>query len=368
MNRDEKYMNMAIEMAKSTIGQTTPNPSVAAVVVRDNQVVGIGVHVKAGEPHAEVHALRMAGEKAKGAEIYVTLEPCSHFGKTPPCAKGIIDAGIKRVVIASVDPNPKVSGQGINTLRKAGIEVKIGLLKDQANNLNRAFFHYIQSNLPYVRLKTAISMDGKIATYTGESKWITGEQARNDSHSYRHQSDGILVGVNTVILDNPKLTTRQDGGGKQPVRIVLDTHLRTSPTAQLITDDTTPTWIFTGSQVSEVKLSPFFSFPHVEVIKLESEHIEIEHVLSILGERKITSLLVEGGATIADAFVRAGAVNEMIIYMAPKIIGGKEALTSVAGKGISNLKNVEDFEFTLAEKVGSDMKLIAVKKDAYSYK
>ncbi|WP_173918497.1 bifunctional diaminohydroxyphosphoribosylaminopyrimidine deaminase/5-amino-6-(5-phosphoribosylamino)uracil reductase RibD [Halobacillus sp. Marseille-Q1614] len=363
MDRDEKYMQMAIEMAKVTVGQTTPNPSVAAVVVCDNQVVGLGVHVKAGEPHAEVHALKMAGEKAEGAEIFVTLEPCSHYGKTPPCAQAVADAGIKRAVIASGDPNPQVSGRGIEMMKESGVEVKTSVLKEEADQLNRAFFHYIQSKRPYVRLKSAISMDGKIATSTGESQWITGEEARKDGHQYRHQSAAILVGVNTVLMDNPKLTVRLEGGGKQPVRIILDTHLRTPPAAQLIADDTAPTWVFTGSQVAEEKIASFQSSSHVKVIQLETEQIEIDDVLSVLGERNITSLLVEGGATIADAFVRAGVVNEMVIYMAPKLIGGKEALTSVAGKGISNLKNVEEFEFISSEMIGKDIKITAVKRE-----
>ncbi|WP_082232586.1 bifunctional diaminohydroxyphosphoribosylaminopyrimidine deaminase/5-amino-6-(5-phosphoribosylamino)uracil reductase RibD [Halobacillus massiliensis] len=365
MERDQNYMRMALEMAKTTVGQTNPNPSVAAVVVRNHQVVGLGVHVKAGEPHAEVHALKMAGEKAKGADIYVTLEPCSHYGKTPPCAQAVIDAGIKRAVIASNDPNPKVSGRGIELMKQSGIEVVAGILQKEADELNTDFFHFIQKKRPYVRLKTAISMDGKIATSTGESQWITGEDARKDGHMYRHQSAAILVGVNTVLMDNPKLTTRLEGGGKQPVRVILDTHLRTPPAAQLIADNSAPTWIFTGAQVADEKIDAFPSKSHVEVIKLETEQIEIEDVLKVLGERNMTSLLVEGGATIADAFVRSGNVDEVVIYMAPMVIGGKEALTSVAGKGISSLKSVEEFEFTSTEMVGKDIKITAVKREGH---
>ncbi|MFC7060867.1 bifunctional diaminohydroxyphosphoribosylaminopyrimidine deaminase/5-amino-6-(5-phosphoribosylamino)uracil reductase RibD [Halobacillus seohaensis] len=363
MDHDQNYMRMAIEMAKATVGQTSPNPSVAAVVVRDNQVVGMGIHVKAGEPHAEVHALKMAGEKADGADIYVTLEPCSHYGQTPPCAQAVIDAGIKRTIIASHDPNPKVSGRGVRMMKTAGIEVKTAVLKEEADELNRSFFHFIQTQHPYVRLKSAISMDGKIATSTGESQWITGEEARLDGHRYRHQSAAILVGINTVMMDNPKLTTRLEGGGKHPVRIVLDTKLRIPISSQLVQDTTALTWIFTGSDITEEQLAPFEEFSHVEIIKLEKRQIEVDAVLRYLGERKITSLLIEGGATIADAFVRAGCVNEVVTYMAPKLIGGKEALTSVAGKGISSLKNVEDFQFVSTERIGEDLKIVSIKKE-----
>ncbi|WP_079528466.1 bifunctional diaminohydroxyphosphoribosylaminopyrimidine deaminase/5-amino-6-(5-phosphoribosylamino)uracil reductase RibD [Halobacillus hunanensis] len=363
MQRDERYMTMAIQMAKETIGQTTPNPSVAAVVVKNNQVVGLGVHVKAGEPHAEVHALRMAGEKALGAEIYVTLEPCSHFGQTPPCAQAVVDAGIKRVIIASHDPNPKVSGRGIELMKKAGLEVKTGVLKDEADELNRAFFHFIRTKQPYVRLKSAMSLDGKIATTTGESQWITGESARKDGHSYRHRSAAILAGINTVLMDNPKLTTRIAGGGNSPVRIVLDTHLRTPSTSQVIQNREAPTWIFTGKSVGKDEMTRFQNFSHVEVIRLATETVQVEAVLDYLGEQKLTSLLIEGGGTIADAFVRAGKVNETITYIAPKLIGGRQAMTPVAGEGISSLAQLDNFAFLSSEQLGEDIKLVSVKRE-----
>ncbi|UOR14032.1 bifunctional diaminohydroxyphosphoribosylaminopyrimidine deaminase/5-amino-6-(5-phosphoribosylamino)uracil reductase RibD [Halobacillus amylolyticus] len=356
-------MAMAIQMAKETIGQTNPNPSVAAVVVKDNQVVGVGVHVKAGEPHAEVHALKMAGEKARDSEIYVTLEPCSHFGQTPPCAQAIIDAGIKRVIIASHDPNPKVSGRGIQMMEQAGVEVKSGILKREADQMNRAFFHFIKTKQPYVRLKSAMSLDGKIATSTGESQWITGEAARLDGHAYRHCSAAILVGINTVLVDNPKLTTRIEGEGRNPIRIVLDTELRIPTSSQLIQNDEAPTWIFTGNGVQDEEIEAFLRIPHVEIIRLESERVEVEAVLNFLGERKLTSLLIEGGGTIADAFVRAGKVNETITYIAPKLIGGKQALTPVAGKGISSLREVDAFQFLSTEQLGEDIKIVSVKKE-----
>lgn len=363
MDRDEVYMDMAIRMARETIGQTRPNPSVAAVVVKENQVVGVGVHVKAGEPHAEVHALKMAGDKAQGADIYVTLEPCSHYGQTPPCAEAVVEAGIRRVIIASSDPNPKVSGRGIHLMREKGLEVRTDVRREEADALNRSFFHFIQTRRPYVRLKSAMSLDGKIATSTGESQWITGEEARLDGHHYRHQSDAILVGINTVLLDNPKLTTRIPGEGKHPIRIVLDTHLRISPSSQLIRDSGAPTWIFVGNHVAEADLQQFRNNAHVRVIPGSSEEVKVEEVLRYLGEQKVTSLLVEGGATIADAFVRADLVDETITYIAPKLIGGKEALTPVAGKGIEQLKNVQSFEIVSTESLGQDIKIVSVRKE-----
>ncbi|RWZ58899.1 bifunctional diaminohydroxyphosphoribosylaminopyrimidine deaminase/5-amino-6-(5-phosphoribosylamino)uracil reductase RibD [Halobacillus fulvus] len=362
MGRDERYMSLAIQMAQETVGQTSPNPSVAAIVVNNNQVVGIGVHVKAGEPHAEVHALQMAGDKAKGAEMYVTLEPCSHYGRTPPCAEAVVKSGIRRVVIASHDPNPKVAGRGVDILESSGIEVRQGVKKDEADALNQTFFHYIQTQLPYVRLKSAMSLDGKIATSTGESQWITGEEARMDGHHYRHQSDAILVGINTVLIDNPKLTTRIEGAGQHPVRVILDTHLRTPPSAQLIEDESAPTWIFTGKDVTDEQIHAFSSYSHVRIFRQEGEKVDIEAVLASLGEEKITSLLIEGGGTIADAFVRSGKVNETITYIAPKLIGGKDALTPVGGKGISQLKNVQSFEIVSTETLGEDIKIVSRKK------
>ncbi|SFG12795.1 diaminohydroxyphosphoribosylaminopyrimidine deaminase / 5-amino-6-(5-phosphoribosylamino)uracil reductase [Halobacillus alkaliphilus] len=362
MSRDERYMKTAIQMASETVGQTSPNPSVGAVVIKDNELVGLGVHVKAGESHAEVHALKMAGEKAEGAEIYVTLEPCSHYGKTPPCAKAIIDAGIKRVVIASHDPNPEVSGKGINMMREAGIEVRTDVLKEEADQLNLDFFHFIQTGEPYVRLKTAMSLDGKIATHTGESQWITGEEAREDGHTYRHLSDAILVGIQTVLSDNPKLTTRIEGKGRNPIRVVFDSKLRTPRSSYLVQNEEAPTWIFTGKQASKEAVQELQAFNHVIVIQQEGEQVDVHQALQYLGEQKVTSLLVEGGGTIADAFVRAGKVEEIITYMAPKLIGGKDASTPVSGKGISELKSAPEYQVVSHDQIGEDIKIVSARR------
>ncbi len=359
VNQDEQYMKLAIQMAASTKGQTAPNPSVGSVVVKNGEVIGMGAHLKAGEAHAEVHALNMAGERAQGATIYVTLEPCSHYGKTPPCAEKIIQSGISRAVVATLDPNPKVAGRGIKMLEDAGVEVKTHVLKKEADDLNEVFYHWIQSKRPFVTLKTAMSLDGKIATTTGESQWITGEEARRDVHQYRHIHDAILVGVNTVIQDKPNLTTRLPHGGKHPIRVVLDTHLRTPIDTPLIQNPEAPTWIVTGSEVEKEKIDRFTHYEHVEIIQLSEPTISIEEILQQLGEKDVTSVFVEGGAKINDAFLRAGAVQQVINYVAPKLIGGQQSPTPIGGEGIAKLSESMQLTITEVTQLGEDVKIIS---------
>jgi diaminohydroxyphosphoribosylaminopyrimidine deaminase / 5-amino-6-(5-phosphoribosylamino)uracil reductase len=361
MRNDEQYMRLAIEIAKAGIGQTSPNPVVGAVVVKDGEIVGFGAHLKAGEPHAEVHAIRMAGEKAKGATVYVTLEPCSHYGKTPPCADLLVETGVQRVVIATTDPNPLVAGNGIEKLRSAGIDVKLGVLKEEADELNRVFFHYIATKTPFVTLKYASSLDGKIATTTGESKWITSEAAREDVHRYRAVHDAILVGVNTVIADNPSLTVRLPEGGKNPIRIVLDTHLRTPLDANILNDGQAETWIVVGSEIS-VEKRKRYEKENVQIISMSKPHIDIDELLRVLGEKRITSLFVEGGSHVHDSFVRAKAVNEIVAYFAPKIIGGKQAPTPIGGIGFAGMADVMQLEIRRVETIGPDIKIVAIPK------
>ncbi|WP_181347717.1 bifunctional diaminohydroxyphosphoribosylaminopyrimidine deaminase/5-amino-6-(5-phosphoribosylamino)uracil reductase RibD [Thalassobacillus sp. CUG 92003] len=363
MERDEKYMQMAIDMAAETVGQTSPNPSVGAVIVNDDQIVGVGVHVKAGLPHAEINALQMADIMAEGGEMFVTLEPCSHYGQTPPCAKAIIDAGLRRVVIASDDPNPKVAGRGVKMLEDAGIEVRTQVLKEEADQYNRSFFHFITENEPYVLLKSAMTLDGKIATVSGESQWITGEPARRDGHLYRHRSDAILVGVNTVLHDDPTLTARLDIVGSHPIRVILDTHLKTPETSKVIQNEDAPTWIFTGEDVPRERASVFEAYAHVRVIPLNESAIDVQAVLQHLGEEKVTSLLIEGGGTVADAFVRAGKVHESVTYIAPKLLGGAEAKTPVSGRGIPKLADVYQLSFQSMEQLGDDIKIVSIQKE-----
>ncbi|KGA98576.1 5-amino-6-(5-phosphoribosylamino)uracil reductase [Alkalihalobacillus alcalophilus ATCC 27647 = CGMCC 1.3604] len=352
---DQEYMELAIRLAEKTEGQTSPNPVVGAVVVKDGQVVGFGAHLKRGEGHAEVLALQMAGEKADGATVYVTLEPCSHYGKTPPCANLLVEKKVKRVVVATVDPNPQVSGTGIARLKEAGIEVTVGICEQEAIQLNEVFFYYILTKQPYVTLKAAMTLDGKIATVTGESKWITSEEARADVHQYRHKHDAILVGIGTVLADNPTLTTRLESGGKNPIRIVLDRKLRIPLDSKLVTDGLAPTWVFTNSEA-----------PLEKVKKLESVGVEVyqigtdlNHVLRTLGQQEITSLFVEGGSQIHGQFIEKKLVQQVITYFAPKMLAGEMAPTFSGGNGIKSLANHLRLEFVTVKQLGPDIKIIS---------
>lgn len=356
---DEKWMEFAFQLAKQAIGQTSPNPLVGAVVVKDGELIGFGAHLKAGEPHAEVHALNMAGEKAKGATLYVTLEPCSHFGKTPPCSELIIKRGIKRVVVAALDPNPLVSGRGVKALQDAGIDVEAGILQKNGHELNKVFFHYIQTNTPFVTLKYAATFDGKIATKTGDSKWITGEEARQDVHRYREIHDGILVGVNTIIKDNPSLTCRLPDRKRTPIRIILDTHLRIPLDANVITDKEAETWVI--CQDGDLNKKAELKKLGIEVLTLHDQW-NIPNILKILGERGITSLFVEGGARVHASFLKAEAVNELIVYFAPKILGDPEGISAVMGDEALKMSMAHSFEIKSVTKIGEDVKIVSVPK------
>lgn len=358
---DQEYMRLALDLAKAAQGQTSPNPTVGAVVVKDGVIVGFGAHLKAGEGHAEVHALKMAGDKAEGATAYVTLEPCSHFGKTPPCSNLLIEKKVKRVVVASLDNNPLVSGKGVQRLKDAGIEVEVGVLETEARELNTVFFHYMAEHKPYVTIKTAMSLDGKIATVTGESKWITGEQARLDVHRYRHEHDAILVGVNTVLADNPSLTTRLPNGGKHPIRIILDTNLRTPLDSLVVTDGMAPTWIIVGSHVPQEKWEQYTS-DMVTVIRASKSRIEINEVLAILGEKGILSLFVEGGQQVNASFLEAKCFQQFIVYISPKLIGGQAAPTIFGGSGFSSLADAASLSIQSIETIGDDIKIVAIPK------
>ncbi len=337
--RDVDYMSLALQMARGTAGQTSPNPVVGAVVVRDGAIVGLGAHLKAGEPHAEVHALRMAGEKARGATLYVTLEPCSHHGRTPPCAEAIVQAGVSRVVVATLDPNPQVSGRGVGRLREAGVDVTVGVLETEARKLNEIFFHYITTKRPFVTVKTASTLDGKVATETGHSRWVSGAAAREEVHILRHQYDAILVGVNTVITDDPALTVRMEGEGRHPVRVILDTTLRIPLTARVVNDGVAPTWVYTTERAPLAKQQALAE-KGVTVIRLdESDKVDVLSVLQSLGQRGITSLLVEGGAAINGAFLAARAINKVISYVSLKLVGGAGAPTPFGGSGILSMED-----------------------------
>lgn len=355
---ETRFMKLALELAKTTKGQTAPNPAVGAVLVNNGEIVGVGTHLKAGEAHAEIHAIDMAGKKAQKATLYVTLEPCSHFGKTPPCVEKIIQANIKRVVIATLDPNPSVAGTGVQKLKEAGIDVEVGICEMEARKINEDFFHYITKKRPYVTVKTAMTIDGKIATSTGESKWITSEEARRDVHRYRHLHDAILVGIGTILKDNPKLTTRLPEGGKHPIRIVLDSRLRTPLDAFVIQDHSVPTWIVVNRSADEEKKQQFKRFEHVKLIEMDDVK-NLHQLMDILGRLEITSLFVEGGANVNNSFLQAKLIDQFIFYIAPKVFGGSDTPTCFEGKGIERLKDAMELNIESVETVGNDLKIIA---------
>lgn len=360
--QDINYMQLALDLAQSVVNQTAPNPSVGAVVVKNGHVIGLGCHLFAGLAHAETYALNMHPELVKDSTLYVTLEPCSHFGKTSPCANAIIEKGLKRVVIATLDPNPLVNGRGVKMLADAGIQVEVGILEKAAQNLNKKYFYHIVNKMPYVTLKSGMSLDGKLATSTLESKWITGIESRIDTHSYRHDHMAIIVGVNTVIADNPALTTHHLPNGKNPIRIILDSNLRTPLSAEIITDRVSPTWIITNKDTSFEKIKPYLEHELVKVIQLDMT--DLKCILKELYQLGITSILVEGGNLIHTSFIEAGIFNQLILYMAPKLIGGENAPHFFAGNGFDKLAMAMNLNIECVTTIGEDIKIIANRKDS----
>lgn len=365
LSYDEKYMRLAMQLAGNAIGRTSPNPLVGAVIVKDNRVVGCGWHRKAGTPHAEVHALNQAGELAQGADVYVTLEPCAHYGKTPPCAKALVEAKVKNVYGGLLDVNPKVAGKGFKILEDAGIHVEYGFLQDELRKQNEVFFKWIEHKKPFIVLKAAMTLDGKIATATGQSKWITNETSRAYGYKLRDIYDGIMVGINTVIEDNPMLTARVDGG-KNPIRIVVDSSLRIDINANVVQDKSAKTIVATTDKADKDKILKLQA-QDVDVIvvdKDKNDKVDIEKLLDILGQQNICSILVEGGATLSGSFVAKKLVDKVYFFIAPKIIGGKEAKTPVAGTGILNLQEALALKDIQVEKLDEDILIIGrVDKD-----
>lgn len=365
LSYDEKYMRLAMQLAGNAIGRTSPNPLVGAVIVKDNRVVGCGWHRKAGTPHAEVHALNQAGELAQGADVYVTLEPCAHYGKTPPCAKALVEAKVKNVYGGLLDVNPKVAGKGFKILEDAGIHVEYGFLQDELRKQNEVFFKWIEHKKTFVVLKAAMTLDGKIATATGQSKWITNETSRAYGYKLRDIYDGIMVGINTVIEDNPMLTARVDGG-KNPIRIVVDSSLRIDINANVVQDKSAKTIVATIDKADKDKILKLQA-QDVDVIvvdKDENDKVDIEKLLDILGQQNICSILVEGGATLSGSFVARKLVDKVYFFIAPKIVGGKEAKTPVAGTGILNLQEALALKDIQIEKLEEDILIIGrVDKD-----
>lgn len=358
--QDLDYMRYALTLARRATGRTSPNPMVGSILVKDGRIIGEGCHLCCGTPHAEVHALNQAGEEAQGATIYVTLEPCSHFGRTGPCADAIIRAGIKKAVVAMTDPNPKVAGRGIALLKAAGVEVVEGVLAEEAAQLNEVFIKWVSCRMPFGVLKTAMTLDGKIATATGHSKWITGPTARERVHRLRDTYDTILVGIGTVLADDPELTTRLPEGGRNPVRIVVDSTGRTPLSAKVVNDGQAPTIIAVTPEAPAERIEALKA-KGVEIIVVPSDGagVDLRALFRILAERDYTSVLVEGGAAMNAAALSANLIDKVYAFIAPKIVGGKTAPGPVGGAGIASLADAVRLEEVAMDKVGDDLLVTA---------
>src|SRR5665647_71310 len=337
--KDMEYMKMALGFAEKGCGYVNPNPMVGAVIVKDGAIIGSGYHENYGEFHAERNAINSCTAPLDGATMYVTLEPCCHYGKTPPCTDAIVESGIKKVIVGSLDPNSLVAGKGIETLRNNNIEVETGLLNMENQKLNHVFFHYMKTGTPYVVMKYAMTLDGKTATTSGKSKWITGEKAREHVHQSRHKYSGIMVGVNTVIMDNPMLTCRAPRG-RNGTRIVCDTSLRIPFDSKIIqTAREISTFIATSSL--EMNKIAKFSDMGCKVIQVPKKDgfIDLNVLMIKLGEEKIDSILLEGGSTLNFSALENGIVNKVEAYISPKILGGVTANSPIGGIGIENPDN-----------------------------
>jgi diaminohydroxyphosphoribosylaminopyrimidine deaminase / 5-amino-6-(5-phosphoribosylamino)uracil reductase len=333
---DHDYMQVALELAEKGRGWTSPNPMVGAVVVQGQEIVGRGYHQRAGGPHAEVNAIDDAGARARGATIYVTLEPCNHVGRTPPCTQKILAAGIRRVVVAMEDPNPGVSGGGNRFLMENGIAVTTGIRENEARVLNEGFVTWVTSGRPFVLVKCAATLDGRIATRTGDSRWVTGAAARAHVHRIRQWADGILIGVGTVLADNPSLTTRIDGeAGCDPTRIILDTTLRMPPTSKMLTQQSNaPTWIVCGPDASPERREALENAGACIITGcLKNGRIDLADLMDRLGGMNITSLMIEGGGQVIASALADGIVNKINFFYAPKILGGDDGIPMCRGRG-----------------------------------
>lgn len=360
MSEDKIFMQRAFSLALQGNGRTSPNPMVGAVVVTQGKVVGEGFHLRAGFEHAEVIALREAKDSAVGATLYVTLEPCCHFGRTPPCSDRIIQAGIQRVVCSTPDPNPLVRGKGFERLKQAGIQVEWGLMEEEARRLNEAYIKFITTGMPFVILKGAASLDGKIATCAGESKWITGAEARERVHRLRDEVDAVLVGIGTVLKDDPQLTTRLPSGGKDPVRIILDTRARLPLGSRVIHPSSEAKTLLVTSASSPRERVEELRSHGVEVWSMEEEggKIPLRPLLKRLGGQQIMSLMIEGGSEINASALEEGIVDKVVLFLAPRLIGGSSAPSLVGGKGIPDLEESWSLKNISLEQVGDDIMIV----------
>lgn len=359
---DARFMELALSLAENGLGLAPPNPLVGAVIVAGGEIVGEGWHEGPGTPHAEVVALGQAGERAHGATLYTTLEPCSHQGRTPPCAPAVARAGVSRAVVATRDPNPVVDGNGVRMLRDAGVVVDEGVLADRAARLIEGFAKHVITGLPFVTLKMAASLDGKVAARDGSSRWITGEAAREDVHRLRAASAVIVVGVGTVAVDDPSLTVRLPGyRGRPPVRVAVDAAGRIPVSAALF-DGSAPTLIATVAGIDE-RVRAAWEAAGAEVLTLDPGsdpgRVPIAPLMEVLGKREVQTVLIEGGPTLAWSAVEAGVVDRFVLYLAPKLVGGTNAAGILGGDGIGTIADALPAEILDVQMVGKDLKVVA---------
>ncbi len=361
---DHAFMSRALQLARRGLYTTHPNPRVGCVIVRGGEIVGEGWHRCAGEPHAEIHALREAGERAQGATVYVTLEPCSHHGRTPPCSDTLITAGVRRVIAAMRDPNPKVSGRGLARLAAAGIETACGLLEAEARTLNAGFVSRMEKGRPWVRIKTAMSLDGRTAMASGESQWITGKAARADGQRWRARADAVLTGSGTVLADDPALNVRLSaeslgvaGEVCQPLRVVLDSRWRTPPTARLLAAPGS-VLIFGGAEEGRRRAALAAAGAQVETVPATPAGLDLRAVLAALAEREINEIHVEAGATLSGALIAAGLADELLLYLAPALLGDA-ARGAFVLPGLSHLTERVKLKIDKIRRIGDDYRLVA---------
>ena len=349
------FMKKALRLASKGRGRTSPNPMVGAVIVKDGKMIAGDYHRRSGSPHAEILALKKAGNLAKGATLFINLEPCCHTdSKTPPCTNAIIESGLKKVVIAMIDPNPKVAGKGIKALKSAGIEIEVGLMGAEANKLNETFTKFITKRKPFVILKAAQSLDGKIATASGESKWITGDKARQYVHKLRNEVDAVMVGIGTVIADNPSLDCRMRGG-RNPYSIIVDSSLNISLNAKVLKHDDEKTIIATTKVADREKINSIIKTGHkVLTVKSEAGKVDLNILMKELGRLEITNIMIEGGSTLNASALSSGIVDKAIFFCAPKIIGGVNAIPSIGGISPASLKKIIKVKDLKVKQLGDD--------------
>lgn len=354
---DQKYMQRALELAVKGVGRTNPNPLVGAVIVKNDKIIAEGYHEAFGGPHAEINALKNATESVKGATMYVTLEPCSHYGKTPPCTEAIIESGITEVVVAATDPNPLVAGRGIKRLEDSGIAVWTGLLEDEAKELNEIFIKFISTGNPFVIMKTAMTIDGKIACKSGKSKWISNEKSRQHVHKLRNRLSGIMVGIGTVLKDDPSLTCRRGEFSRQPTRIIVDSSLKIPLDAKVLTDERPEETIIATTEKLDNQKAESIKSLGAKILYVPSKdgRVDLIKLMELLGKEQIDSILLEGGGELNYSALKAGIVDKVMTFIAPKVLGGKDAPTPVEGEGAMDMSQQIELENIKIQMFGDDV-------------